>query len=351
MLVNGRSGDPALYIEPLFEKRAILFDLGDIHSLPARKIIRLEQVFVSHTHIDHFVGFDRLLRVLVGREKTIQLFGPEGLVDSVGHKLHAYRWNLVDRFLCDLVFVAAELDGSRQTRKTRFRLKNAFRAEELDPDRLAEGVCHQDPHFRICMALLDHRTPCLGYAFEEGAHVNIWKNRLPELGLRVGPWLRELKQAVVERRPDDAIVRVETQRPAMQETRLGDLRDVYTVTEGQKIGYVTDAAPTEENQRRIIRLVNGADILFIEAPFAAADADLAAERAHLTTALAGRIARDAAVKRVEPFHFSPRYEGQFDAMLAEVANAYAGVACDEGRSRESAPTIEGRGSTRSGRCL
>ncbi len=33
MLVNGRSGDPALYIETLFEKHAILFDLGDISPL------------------------------------------------------------------------------------------------------------------------------------------------------------------------------------------------------------------------------------------------------------------------------------------------------------------------------
>jgi ribonuclease Z len=326
LLVNGRFGDPALYVEPLFEKRAILFDLGDIHSLPPRKIIRIEQVFVSHTHIDHFVGFDRLLRVLVGREKSIQLFGPAGLIDSVGHKLHAYRWNLVDRYLSDLVFVVAELDGSQQTRKARFRLRNAFRAEALDPDRLAEGVCYQDPRYRISMALLDHRTPCLGYAFEEATHVNIWKNRLPELGLRVGPWLRELKQAVIEKHPDDEIIRAGTEpSAAMRDMRLGDLRDVYTVTEGQKIGYVTDAAPTEENQRTIIRLVKGADILFIEAPFAAADADLAAERAHLTTALAGRLARDAQVQRVEPFHFSPRYEGQFDSLLAEVAGAYAGM--------------------------
>ena len=338
MLVNGRLGDPALYMEPLFEKRAILFDLGDIHSLPPRKIKRIEQVFVSHTHLDHFVGFDRLLRVLVGREKTIHLFGPAGLIDSVGHKLHAYRWNLADCYLSDLVFVVAELDGSHQTRKACFRLKNAFRAEELQPDRLAERVCYQDPHFRVSMALLDHRTPCLGYALEEAAHVNIRKNRLLELGLRVGPWLRELKQAVIEKRPDDEIVRVETQlSTAMREMRLGDLRNVFTVTEGQKIGYVTDAAPTEENQRAIIRLVKGADILFIEAPFAAADAELAAERAHLTTALAGRLARDAQVQRVEPFHFSPRYEGQFDAMLAEVAGAYAGVPSDEVSQIKRAP--------------
>jgi ribonuclease Z len=36
-LLNGRFGDPALYIETLFEKRAILFDLGDIAALPSRK--------------------------------------------------------------------------------------------------------------------------------------------------------------------------------------------------------------------------------------------------------------------------------------------------------------------------
>jgi len=58
-LVNGRSGDPALYIETLFEKRAILFDLGDISNLPPRKIQRLEHIFVSHTHIGHFIGFDQ----------------------------------------------------------------------------------------------------------------------------------------------------------------------------------------------------------------------------------------------------------------------------------------------------
>ena len=77
-LVNGRFGDPALYVETLFEKHAILFDLGDITALSPRKIHRIEYVFVSHAHIDHFVGFDLLLRVLVGREKIVHIFGPEG---------------------------------------------------------------------------------------------------------------------------------------------------------------------------------------------------------------------------------------------------------------------------------
>ena len=77
-LVNGRFGDPALYIETLFETRTILFDLGDIGALSPRKIKRLEHILVSHAHVDHFVGFDRLLRLLVGREKKISLYRPPG---------------------------------------------------------------------------------------------------------------------------------------------------------------------------------------------------------------------------------------------------------------------------------
>jgi ribonuclease Z len=65
-------------------------------------------------------------------------------------------------------------------------------------------------------------------------------------------------------------------------------------------------------------------MLFIEAAFAEADAALATERAHLTTAAAGMIAREAGVRRVEPFHFSPRYEGQEAQLVNEVMAAFAG---------------------------
>src|SRR6266436_4762066 len=48
------------------------------------------------------------------------------------------------------------------------------------------------------------------------------------------------------------------------------------------------------------------------------------ERAHLTTTAAGVIAREANVRRVEPFHFSPRYAGEQERMLAEVMTAFQG---------------------------
>lgn len=330
-LVNGRSGDPALYVERLFEPRAILFDLGDIAALSPRKVQRLDHIFVSHAHIDHFVGFDRLLRLLVGREKTICLFGPEGFINNVHHKLRAYRWNLVDRYLSDLSFVVTEIDSSFASRTSQFRLKSAFVEEPVDDSQIKDGLICSGPLCRVSTAILEHRTPCLGFAIEEVAHVNVWKNRLAEMGLPVGPWLRSLKRAVVEKRQDDYPIRIAA-TPATPDMQLplGRLRDTVTVTPGQKIAYVTDAADTPANRNAIIGLAQCADILFIEAAFAAADGALASERAHLTTVAAGLIAREARVRRVEPFHFSPRYAGEDERMLAEVALAFSGQAGTRG---------------------
>ena len=323
-LVNGRFGDPALYIETIFEKRAILLDLGDIAALPARKINRIEQVFVSHAHIDHFVGFDLLLRMLVGRDKTVRLFGPEGFIDRVGHKLQAYQWNLVDRFLYDLCFAVAEIEANSVGRAARFCLKNGFAEEPLACGVLPKGIIHSEPAFFVSTAVLEHRTPCLAFAVQERAHVNIWKSRLAELKLPVGPWLRELKRAVLEGLPDDHMIEI-TQPAPGRKMPLGALRSVLTISQGQKIGYVTDAADTPSNRHAIIDLIHGADVLFIEAAFAKSDANLAAERAHLTTKAAGEIARAADVRRVEPFHFSPRYEGQEEKLVAEVMDAFSGA--------------------------
>ncbi len=324
MLINGRTGDPALYIETLFEQRAILFDLGDISSLSPRKIRRLEHVFVSHAHIDHFFGFDRLLRVLVGRDKQIHLYGPNGFVDQVHHKLQAYLWNLVDREPGDLTFVVTEIGPSFTTQTARFRLKTAFTAEAMGTGRIDQGVLVKDPTFRVSTAVLEHRTPCLGFAIEEPAHVNIWKTRLARLGLPVGPWLRNLKRAVMENRPDDFPVRIIPSMTSSNEHELplGKLRNVLTTTPGQKIGYITDVADTAANRKAIVELVANADLLFIEAAFASADVALATERAHLTTDAAGQIARQAGVRRVEPFHFSPRYAGENERMVNEVMAAF-----------------------------
>jgi ribonuclease Z len=326
VLVNGRTGDPAVYVETLFEKRALLLDLGSLESLPSRKILRVEHVFVSHTHVDHFIGFDRLLRTLVGREKTVHLYGPEGFIANVRHKLHAYRWNLGERYPCDLIFVVSEIHSPERMRAARFRLRTAFAEEMLSDRPITAGAIRTGDDFRASMAILDHRIPCLGFAIEEPAHVNVWKSRLEARGLAVGPWLRELKRAIVKGESDSYEIGIGTGRTpaAEQNLRLGELRDLVTVTPGQKIAYVTDIADTPGNAAAVVELIRGVDILFIETPFRQEDAALAAARAHLTTAAAGRLARKAGVRRIEPFHFSPRYEGGEAELAAETTRAFEG---------------------------
>ena len=192
---------------------------------------------------------------------------------------------------------------------------------------------------RLRAAALDHGTPSLGFALEEDRHLNVWRNRLDERGLPTGPWLAVLKAAVAGNRSDDQPIPVFARpseargAPALP---LGALRDLVEVAPGQRVAYLTDFADTPENRAEAVALARGADILFIEAPFAAEDAAIAADRRHLTTRAAGEIAREARARRVEPFHFSPRYGGQEARLLAQVAEAagagatVAGVADGKG---------------------
>jgi ribonuclease Z len=324
-LVNGRYGDPTVYVDTLFEKHSLLFDIGEIASLPPRKIRRIDQIFVSHAHIDHFVGFDHLLRLLVGHGKAVHLYGPSGFAERVFHKLQAYRWNLVETYPCDLVFVVSELETANSISTTRFHLTKAFAAEPPVSRQILAGVLCDEPTHRVSAAILEHGIPCLAFALQEAAHVNVWKNRLLERGLPIGPWLHSLKQAVVEHRADDHLIQIAGSATADRGfERLGSLRDLLTVAAGQKIAYVTDVTDTPENRAAIVALAQNADILFIEAAFAGADAALARDRAHLTTTAAGEIAREANVRRVEPFHFSPRYAGDEVRLLAEVTAAFRG---------------------------
>ena len=316
-LVNGRFGDPGLFVEMLHRKGAMLFDLGDLSPLSARDLLRVDHVFVTHTHMDHFVGFDALLRVHVGREKTIRMVGPAGFAERVGHKLLAYEWDLVDRYEADLVFEVAELDEGGRTRAARFRFKRGFAREDLPDGEAAGGVVAQGDGFAVRAAVLEHQGPCLGFAVAEPMHVNVWKNRLDARGLAPGQWLQALKQAVLDGREDAWPIEV----PGGAEP-LGALRDLVSVSAGQKVAYVTDVADTPGNRAAIAALAQGADTLYLESRFAAADEAQALERAHLTTRAAGEIARAAGVGRLEPFHFSPRYEGEEERMLAEVQAAF-----------------------------
>jgi len=327
-LVNPAFGDPGLYVDFRNEKRALLFDIGDIASLAPRKLLRLSHVFVSHTHMDHFMGFDALLRVSLGRDVAVRLFGPPGLVDQVAHKLAAYTWNLVDSYPGDFSVLASELRPDGRLASALFRCRRRFERETLEEAHADDGVLVDEPGFRVRTVFLEHRTPCLAFAVEEKAHVNIWKNRLDEMGLPVGPWIRDLKETVLEGAPDDTPVCASWKEKAERKDRvlmLGELKArALQIVPGEKLCYVTDAAFSEQNARRIVELAKGADLLFIESVFLDEDADQAQVKCHLTARQAGEIARAAGARAVVPFHFSPRYAGREGELRAELELAFRG---------------------------
>ncbi len=309
-LVNDPFGDPALFVDFLFERRALLFDLGDIRTLPPRKLLRVSDIFVSHCHMDHFMGFDWFLRICLGRERGVRLYGPPGFLDQVQAKLSAYTWNLVRRYENDFSITAIEVAEDGTVRQAEFRVRNAFRREAEAWLKLSDFTLLDAPGFRVRCTFLDHLTPCLAFALEEKQHVNIWKNSLAEMGLPVGPWLQGLKRAVLEGRPLDS----EIAGPDGEPMTLNNLMPCLRLVPGTKLAYVTDAVYDERNAERIEALARSADVLFIEAVFAHELVARAKEKYHLTAAQAGWLARRAGVKLVVPFHHSPIYRGK-EALL------------------------------------
>jgi len=320
-LVNGPWGDPALLVRIRWARRALLFDLGSIATVPSGDLLRVSEVFVSHTHLDHFVGFDHLLRTVLGRDRILSLFGPPGIIGNVEGKLRGYTWNLVEGYpLCLEVF---EVDPD-SIRGARFACREAFRRRDLAA-RPFTGELWDEPGFRIRATHLDHQIPCLAFAIEEPFHINIDKERLAGLDLPVGPWLSELKAKIRAGVGDETQIPVRWPAGRTESFSLGELKGaIISVTPGQKMAYVTDALYSPENVARIVTLAKGADALYCEAAYLDRDASLAAERFHLTARQAGLIARQAEVRRLVLFHFSPRYQGETEAFHREAREAFGG---------------------------
>ncbi len=312
-LVNNPYEDPCLFVRMLRERRAFLFDAGNMERLSQGDLLKVTDLFVTHMHIDHFIGFDTLLRSVLRREVPLRVYGPEPIVDSVEGKLRGYTWNLIKEYPVKIEVYAV---GCGKVRHVSFHAKNSFRRVERK-ERSFDGTLLEEPPYKVLAANLSHGVPSLGFTLEEDFHINIDKARLTAMGLPVGPWLSDLKRNIRSGAEPNTPMRI-----SGRELTLGELSRIVAITEGQKISYVTDVSPEEENISRIVELVRGSDTLYCEAYFLHEEIERAIERSHLTAKLAGRIAREAGVRSLVLMHISPRYRDQMDKLEEEAMREF-----------------------------
>ena len=323
-LINDPLGDPGMMVEFLRDQRALQFDLGDLSLITNGELLKISHVFISHTHIDHFIGFDHLLRVVFGRGKTIHLYGPENFIANVVGKLAGFTWNLVDRYSESVTLEVVEVHETHLI-KVKLKAIDQFKKSDEIEIPFEDGVLVDEDRFVVRSAILEHRIPCLGFSLEEKNHVNICKERLEKMCYRSGPWLNELKKYVCEGKSDEYLLEVPSMAKGSQKKTLGHLKEeLVLISPGQKISYVVDTVYNDANKNRIIDLARGSDILFCESPFLAEEEARGQERCHLTSRQAGIIAREAEVKKLNVFHFSGRHTFRTEQIIQEAEEAFMG---------------------------
>jgi len=305
--VNGPFEDPAVFVRILRESRALLFDAGDLTGLSTKDLMKITDVFVTHAHIDHFIGFDRIIRILLKRDTLVTFYGPEGIIDRIQGRLQGYTWNLISEY--PLVIRVMEI-RNQHVHKAIFRAGEGFKLNDEGTFNHEDPVL-ENPLFSVNALVLEHDVPSLGFSIREKIHINIDKAKLLESGFEVGPWLNTLKDFIRNSKFNET---VDTGKGSY---KVSQLENLYLITEGQKVSYIMDSSPTDSNIEKIAEFVSDADSLYIEAYFMHEDIEHARKRNHLTARISGLIAKKAKVKNLHLLHFSPRYRDRAQDIIKE----------------------------------
>ena len=266
--------------------------------------------------MDHFAGFERILRFHLHRTKVLRIYGPEDFITRVEGKLSGYTWNLTGQYPLSILVTES---GEDVLKTAAFRASSGFQREDLESVTW-DGTLLDEPGFGVKAVVLDHGTPCLAFKVQQKMHVQILSGELKRHGLVPGSWLSSLKSNVIIGDPPSKKIRIKT-LDGIAESTLGELSCIYKIVPGAVLAYVVDAADSTRNVDKIVALAERADLLYIEAAFSIKDISLAVERKHLTAQKAGQIAREACVTRVKIIHLSPRYKGMESELLKEAAVA------------------------------
>jgi ribonuclease Z len=251
---TARRGLPALLLRAGGER--ILFDCGEgtqQQLLRSVGLPELDAVFITHFHLDHWLGLPGMLKTfdLRARERPLSVYGPPG----------------IERLFSGLRPIVG---------RTGYPLQIA----DLEP--------HAEVRFGSFLITpfpVKHRVEAYGYAFVEDERPGRFDVEAARaLGVPEGPDWGRLQRG-------EAVGDVTPER-VMGETRAG-----------RRIVISGDTAPCQA----VEVFAHRADVLVHEATFMEEERDRARDTAHSTARQAAEIARDAGVRLLALTHLSTRY--------------------------------------------
>ena len=224
--------------------------------------LKLRAVFLSHLHGDHMYGLFPLLSTLglYGRRTPLRIYAPRPFGEMLECFLRLCETNL------------------------------PYTPEWVEVDTTKHQIIFENDTTEVWSLPLRHRIPTAGYLFrQKEPALNVKKYAIERYGLTVG-------QIVQAKRGEDVVL------------ESGEVLSNDAITY-RPYGALSYAYCSDTNySARLARMVEGVDVLYHEATYAADMRKTAKERGHSTTEDAAKVAKMAGAGRLLIGHFSSRYK-------------------------------------------
>jgi ribonuclease Z len=276
-----------------------LLDCGEGAQVPYKSthcgVRPLRMVAISHLHADHCLGLPGLLMLRSQMEtpEPLMLVGPVGL--------RRFVQNVIRDLACRITF--------------------EIRYTEIDPaapvpPKGPGSVVYRDDLISLWYLPLHHSVFCAGYRIEEHERPGRFALEAARaLGIPSGPLYGKLQAGEAVTLDDGRVI--------TPEQVLGPSR------RGRHVAFATDTAPC----KNLYRVLEQADIAFVEGMFLPEHEEEAKAKRHLTVVDAARIAGRAEAREAILVHLSPRYEPGQVSRVEQVARG-VNERCRPGRDHE-----------------